>query len=132
MLHRLAMLFALSCVGTNPAAAQTLVEPIPGQRSHGLPKSQVASPAARPCPEYGAGFVRLEGSAGCVRVSGSVRAEYGVGRGSFGPSTGSASAVSGAAQIETRTPTAYGEVRTVVRGRGQINSGLPTTPTPVR
>ncbi|MGL5363853.1 MAG: porin [Bosea sp. (in: a-proteobacteria)] len=121
-------LLALTFVGLSPVSAQTLVEPIPGQRAHGLPKSQGASPAARPCPEYGPGFVRLEGSAGCVRISGSVRAEYGVGRGSYGPSTGSASAVSGAAQIETRTPTAFGEVRTVVRGRGQVNSGLPTTP----
>ncbi len=128
--HRLRLLAAVVAAGLAPApaSAQTLIEPIPGQRAHVLPKAQSAFPGARPCPEYGSGFMRLEGGTGCVRVSGSVRAEYGVGRGAYGPSTGSASAAAGVAQIETRTPTAFGDVRTVVRGRGQINSGLPTTP----
>lgn len=45
--------------------------------------AESTSPSARPsqksktCPEYGAGFVRIEGSSTCVRGSGSVQVEVG-------------------------------------------------------
>jgi hypothetical protein len=31
----------------------------------------------RPCPAYGAGFVKVEGSTTCVKVGGSIRVETG-------------------------------------------------------
>ena len=37
-----------------------------------------AKAAANPCAEYGAGFVRIEGSSTCVKIGGSV--SIGVGR----------------------------------------------------
>lgn len=42
------------------------------------PKSQTdAKSQAKPCAEYGAGFVKLEGSSTCVKVSGYVRFQTG-------------------------------------------------------
>ena len=64
--------FAL-CALPGFAAAQSIGEPIPG-RGPAKSKPAAARPApaatARPCPEYGPGFVRLEGSSACVRVGG--------------------------------------------------------------
>jgi hypothetical protein len=52
----------LAVLSTAPALARS------------LPKSE-SSPAARPCPEMGEGFVRLAGSDTCVKLAGSVRVE---------------------------------------------------------
>jgi hypothetical protein len=45
-----------------------------------LPRKTTAPPRdvkVRPCPAYGAGFVRLEGSTTCVKVGGSISVETG-------------------------------------------------------
>ena len=121
-----AVWLAAAILAVAPVQAQTLVEPLPGAtKPRALPAAKAAT-AARPCPEYGPGFVRIEGSRSCIRLSGAVAAEYGVrsGRGRF--STGSA--VGAVVQSETRSSTDYGDLRTVVRGRGQINRGLETGP----
>jgi len=52
---------------------------LPGR---GKPRAETLRPAqtdraARPCPEYGPGFVRVEGSSLCVRAGGSVQIEFG-------------------------------------------------------
>ena len=62
------------------ASAQSIGEPLPRKSA---PYEATAKPAAkpgsaaRPCPEYGAGFIRMAGSAFCVRAGGAVRAEFG-------------------------------------------------------
>jgi hypothetical protein len=37
-------------------------------------------PAGNPCAEYGAGFVRVEGSTTCIRVGGGIGVGAGIGR----------------------------------------------------
>jgi hypothetical protein len=37
-------------------------------------------PKSNPCAEYGAGFVRVEGSSTCIRIGGSIGVGAGVGR----------------------------------------------------
>lgn len=105
-----------------PALAQSIGEPIPGQRrSEAKPRSGKPDPAARPCPEYGPGFVRVEGSSFCVRAGGSVRME--MGRSSNNRTGTAASAM---VQLESRGETALGPVRSVVRVRGTAERGLPS------
>ncbi len=55
-------LFLLAALSAAPALARS------------LPKAE-PTPAARPCPEMGEGFVRLAGSDTCVKLGGSVRVE---------------------------------------------------------
>lgn len=108
-----------------PAAghAQQLGERLPGQRSEtGMPRGAAREPGMRPCPQYGPGFVRIEGSQTCVRLGGEVRFEYGFGGRRSGNATG---ARSGAMiELDARTETELGQVRAVVRGGGAIDSGL--------
>ena len=118
-----AVLAAALATGILPAAAQSIGEPIPGRKGIvGEPPRRSAPPssAARPCPEYGPGFVRLEGSALCVRAGGSVRMEYGVRSGRHGGPASAADAVVG---LETRGQTGLGEVRTVISGRLGVDRG---------
>jgi hypothetical protein len=103
------------------AAAQSIGEPIPGRG----PTKERAKPArsdpggTRPCPEYGPGFVRIDGSTSCVRLGGSVRMEMGKSsRNGFGTSTGAL------VQLEGRGESTMGPVRSVLRVRGQIDRGL--------
>jgi hypothetical protein len=71
----------------------------------------------RPCPEMGAGFVRLPGSTTCVRISGRLAAEYSTS--SRGAGNGlSGSGLSARANIDARTDTEYGSVRGVLSIRG--------------
>ena len=106
--------------------AQSIGEPLPRK---GAPYEAVAKPApkpgsaARPCPEYGAGFVRLEGSTFCVRAGGAVRAEFGK-----SSRSGYGSRADGMVYLESRGQTALGPVRSVVSVRGQVNRGLDSGP----
>jgi hypothetical protein len=106
--------------------SQTLVEPLPGAIKPRPSQPGKSGSAARPCPEYGPGFVRIDGSRTCIRLSGAVAAEFGVGsrRGNVSTGAGAGAIV----QSETRTDTGFGELRTVVRGRGQVNRGVETGP----
>ena len=111
----------IACAAITPAAAQNIGEPIPGRG----PAPSKAAPwrpdtaAAKPCPQYGPGFVRVEGSSLCVRAGGSVRVD--VGKSSY---SGTGSSVRGMAELETRAETGFGTLRTVVRGGGQIDRNL--------
>lgn len=121
---RLFLIWIIACAAAAPVAAQSIGEPIPGRG----PTAKTTAPwradtAARPCPQYGPGFVRVEGSSLCVRVGGSVRLD--VGRSSR---YGSGSAARGLAEIETRSETGLGTVRTVVRAGGRIDRNLDSAP----
>ncbi len=103
------------------AQAQSIGEPLPGRGpARERPKPARAEPnAARPCPEYGPGFVRVNGSSFCVRAGGSVRADFGKSsRNGYGSSAGAI------VQLESRGETAMGPVRTVLRMRGQVDRNL--------
>ncbi len=103
-----------------PALAQSIGEPIPGQRrSETKPRTGKAEPAPRPCPEYGPGFVRVEGSSYCVRAGGSVRME--MGRSS---TNRTGTATSATVQLESRGESALGPVRSVLQVRGTAERGL--------
>lgn len=100
-----------------PVMAQSIGEPIPGRGPVSAKRMPAApAPAARPCPEYGPGFVRVDGSSLCVRASGSVAAEFGK-----SSNNRSGSAVGAAVQLEARGETSFGPVRSVVRGRVMTN-----------
>ncbi len=62
---------------SSPAAAQlagpTLVHPSSPKK-----KAAVAEKPVKACPEYGAGYRRLEGTGTCVKVGGYVRFQSGV------------------------------------------------------
>ncbi|WP_306225934.1 hypothetical protein [Bosea beijingensis] len=108
------------------ASAQSIGEPLPRKSA---PYEASAKPAAkpgtaaRPCPEYGAGFIRVEGSAFCVRAGGAVRAEFG-----RSSRNGYGSRADGMVYLESRGQTALGPVRSVVSVRGQVNRGLDSGP----
>ena len=108
------------------ATAQSIGEPPPRKTA---PYESAAKPAtrpgsaARPCPEYGAGFVRVEGSSFCVRAGGSVRAEFGK-----SSRRGYGSRADGVVYLESRGETGFGPVRSVVGVRGQVNRGLDSGP----
>lgn len=119
----LTLLAAMTFAVCTPAAAQQLGERIPGMKSdtpaNHLPsgRSVKTKSNVRACPEYGAGFVRVEGSNTCMRAGGKVIYEYGMtgGRRSDGaPLSGSRAAF--APEIETRTQTEMGPFHMVVRG----------------
>lgn len=112
-----------------PVAAQQLGERVPSMKSdtpaNHLPAGRAlrSQGKATACPEYGPGFVRLEGSNTCMRAGGKVIYEYGVtsGRSSALPSTGSRAAF--APELETRTQTELGAFRMVVRGNVVRDTG---------
>lgn len=124
MLRLAALLLLASLPGA--ALAQSIGEALPGRAQ---PREAFSKPApgqskgARPCPEYGAGFVRLEGSTLCVRAGGAVRAEFGKSsRSSYG------SRADGMAYLESRGETAIGPVRSVLSVRGAVDRGLDSGP----
>ena len=80
--------------------------------------------SARPCPEWGPGFVRMPGSSTCVRVTGRVRAEYGTASGRrVSRDSGISPGVAARLDLDTRSQTEFGPLRTVVRVKGVRNTG---------
>src|SRR5437868_14852021 len=89
-----------------PAAvnAQQLGERLPGQRAEtGMPRDSGRAKGARACPQYGPGFVRVEGTSTCVRLGGEVRFEYGIAGGRRSATTGTRSSVG--VELDARTET---------------------------
>ncbi len=116
-----ALLLAIA-VPNGAAVAQQLGERLPGQRAEtGMPRSDVRG--ARPCPQYGPGFVRLEGSTTCVRLGGHIRFEAGAvgGRGRDHSPVGTRAGAM--VEIDARTPTDAGDMRMVVRGHFSKDTG---------
>lgn len=121
---KLPLVIILATLGlSGAAAAQSIGEPIPG-RGPVKAKPAAARPApaqaTRPCPEYGPGFVRVEGSSACVRVGGGVRVEFG----KTSSRRGYGSAADAMVYGEARGQTAVGEVRAVISGRGRLDNNL--------
>lgn len=117
-------LFAALAV-TAPAAAQSIGEPIPGRGGESATKSRLPSAKAdarmRACPEYGPGFVKVEGSTLCVRAGGQVRAEFGKrSYNSRGSSFGSSARALG--YVEARGNTGLGEMRAVFAGGKEVGT----------
>jgi hypothetical protein len=86
-------------------------------------KPQLADQKLIPCPSYGPGFFRQPGTTVCLKLSGKVRVETGISdrRSRLEPVTGSA--IRADLGLETRTPTDYGTLRTVVVTRGLVSNG---------
>lgn len=130
---RIAVSTAIALLAVAPALAQSIGEPIPGRAG---PRASYGKPAAapqsgtRPCPEYGAGFVRIEGSSFCVRAGGAVRAEFGKSssNGYRGHRSGFGSRTDGMVYVETRGQSAVGPVRSVLSVRGSVDRGLDSGP----
>lgn len=121
--YRRPMILALGILAASavPGLAQSLGEPLPGRKDALMPKAAPLKPerASRPCPEYGPGFVRFDGSTTCVRLGGSVRAEFGKSsRNGYG--TGADARLA----AEARTETSLGSIRTVISGRVRRDTGL--------
>jgi hypothetical protein len=66
----------LALLSASAASAQQFRDDKPGKPAKSLPL-RPAKAAANRCAEYGAGFVRIEGSSTCVKIGGS----FGVGVG---------------------------------------------------
>ncbi|MGL4729020.1 MAG: hypothetical protein ACRCWO_09710 [Bosea sp. (in: a-proteobacteria)] len=58
--------------------APSLAKPLPALEGVMMPRPQSKpgeTATMQPCPEYGAGFVRMPGALVCVRIGGQLRAE---------------------------------------------------------
>lgn len=130
-MRHIALAFLLTGMAT-AAGAQSIGQPLPGRAapSEAYSKPNAAPPkGSRPCPEYGAGFVRMEGSTFCVRVGGAVRAEFGKSsRNGYGSRSGYGSNAAGMVYLESRGQTAFGPVRSVLSVQGSMDRGLDSRP----
>lgn len=97
---------------------------VAGAQAADLP-SRKAAPVeyVRVCSAYGAGFFYIPGTDTCLRVGGRVRAEYLVGE-RFGESDAYGTRARGRLNIDARTATAYGTLRTFIRYELTNNSGM--------
>jgi len=98
---------------------------VAGAQAADLP-SRKAAPVeyVRVCSAYGAGFFYIPGTDTCLRVGGRVRAEYAVGTrfGDYQDAYGTRAR--GRLNIDARTATAYGTLRTFFRYELTNNTGL--------
>jgi hypothetical protein len=98
---------------------------VAGAQAADLP-SRKAAPVeyVRVCSAYGAGFFYLPGTDTCLRVGGRVRAEYTVGTtyGDYGDAYGMRAR--GRLNVDARTATAYGTLRTYFRYELTNSTGL--------
>ena len=101
---------------------------VAGAQAADLP-SRKAAPVeyVRVCTAYGAGFFYIPGTDSCLRISGRVRAEYAVGErySDFQDSYGTRAR--GRLNVDVRTQTAYGTLRTFIRYELTNNTGIYTT-----
>lgn len=97
---------------------------VAGAQAADLP-SRKAAPVeyVRVCSAYGAGFFYIPGTETCLRVGGRVRAEYVVGE-RFGESDSYGTRARGRLNIDARTATAYGTLRTFIRYELTNNGGM--------
>ena len=105
------------------ASAQSIGEPLPGRvavKARPAAARPAPAQAMRPCPEYGPGFVRVDGSSACIRVGGGVRVEFGKSSSNRRYGSNAEAMVYG----EARSPTSFGEMRAVVSGRVQRDDNL--------
>jgi len=86
-------------------------------------KAAPSTTAARPCPAHGAGFVQLPGTETCVRVGGRLRGEAQAGGRRISADDIVGFRSEGRLDLDARTQTNYGPVRTFVRIKGASATG---------
>ncbi|AOO81858.1 porin [Bosea vaviloviae] len=98
---------------------------VAGAQAADLP-SRKAAPVeyVRVCSTYGAGFFYIPGTETCLRVGGRVRAEYSVGERFNRGQDGYGFRARGRLNIDARTATAYGTLRTFVRFEMTNSNGV--------
>ena len=98
---------------------------VAGAQAADLP-SRKAAPVeyVRVCSAYGAGFFYIPGTDTCLRVGGRVRAEYTIGSRFGDTSDGYGSRSRGRLNVDARTATAYGTLRTFFRYELTVSSGF--------
>lgn len=98
---------------------------VAGAQAADLP-SRKAAPVeyVRVCSAYGAGFFYIPGTDTCLRVGGRVRAEYTVGSRYGDSNDGFGSRSRGRLNVDARTATAYGTLRTFFRYELTVSSGF--------
>jgi hypothetical protein len=99
---------------------------VAGAQAADLPVAKAAPvDYVRVCSAYGSGFFYIPGTETCLRVGGRVRADYLYGE----PTTRAEDAIGfrtrGRIQLDARTQTAYGTLRSVVRFEITRSSGSP-------
>src|SRR6478736_3816784 len=103
---------------------------VAGAQAADLP-SRKAAPVeyVRVCTAYGAGFFYIPGTDSCLRISGRVRAEYAVGERYSDFQDAYGTRARGRLNIDARTQTAYGTLRTFIRYELTNNTGIYTSGT---
>ncbi|CAM5769199.1 porin [Bosea minatitlanensis] len=103
---------------------------VAGAQAADLP-SRKAAPVeyVRVCTAYGAGFFYIPGTDSCLRISGRVRAEYAVGQRYSDYQDAYGTRARGRLNIDVRTATAYGTLRTFIRYELTNNTGIYTAGT---
>jgi hypothetical protein len=103
---------------------------VAGAQAADLP-SRKAAPVeyVRVCSAYGAGFFYIPGTETCLRVGGRVRAEYAIGERFSDFQDAYGTRARGRLNIDARTATAYGTLRTFFRYELTNNSGIYTAGT---
>lgn len=98
---------------------------VAGAQAADLP-SRKAAPVeyVRVCSTYGAGFFYIPGTETCLRVGGRIRAEYGVGERWTRAQDGYGFRARGRLNIDARTATAYGTLRTFIRFEMTNSNGV--------
>ncbi|WP_186420772.1 porin [Bosea sp. CS1GBMeth4] len=98
---------------------------VAGAQAADLP-SRKAAPVeyVRVCSAYGAGFFYIPGTDTCLRVGGRVRAEYTVGTRYGDAQDAYGTRSRGRLNIDARTATAYGTLRTFFRYELTVSSGF--------
>ncbi|WNJ88220.1 porin [Bosea sp. 685] len=98
---------------------------VAGAQAADLP-SRKAAPVeyVRVCSTYGAGFFYIPGTETCLRVGGRVRAEYGTMERFARSQDGYGFRARGRINIDARTATAYGTLRTFVRFEMTNSNGV--------
>jgi hypothetical protein len=69
----------VAVLSASAALAQQSRDSKPDKPAKSLPL-RPAKAAANPCAEYGAGFVRIEGSSTCIKIGGSIGVGVGASR----------------------------------------------------
>lgn len=103
---------------------------VAGAQAADLP-SRKAAPVeyVRVCTAYGAGFFYIPGTDTCLRISGRVRAEYAVGERYSDFQDAYGTRARGRLNVDARTATAYGTLRTFIRYELTNNTGIYTAGT---
>lgn len=98
---------------------------VAGAQAADLP-SRKAAPVeyVRVCSAYGAGFFYIPGTDTCLRVGGRVRAEYTIGSRYGDTNDGFGTRSRGRLNVDARTATAYGTLRTFFRYELTVSSGF--------